>query len=91
MTRMVDCTKLGKPSEGLDHPTWPGELGQKIFEQISKEAWQDWLRQQTILINEYKLNPRDKEHKKYLTTQMEAYLFGDGIVMPDAWKGSTTS
>jgi len=88
MTRMVDCVKLGKSSEGLEHPTWPGELGQKIFEQISQEAWQDWLRQQTILINEYKLNPRDKEHKKYLTNQMEAYLFGDGIVMPDAWKST---
>ena len=86
MTRMVNCTKSGKQSEGLDQPTWPGELGQRIFNEISKETWQEWLRQQTILINEYKLNPLDREHKKYLSSQMEAYLFGDGVVMPDAWK-----
>lgn len=85
MTRIVMCSKLGKEMEGLDHPTWPGELGQKIFDEISKETWQEWLRQQTILINEYKLNPLDREHKKYLASQMEAYLFGDGITLPDAW------
>lgn len=86
MTRMVDCVKLGQNLEGLAQPAWPGELGQRIYNEISKEAWQEWLRQQTILINEYKLNPLDREHKKYLASQMEAYLFGDGIVMPDAWK-----
>ena len=86
MTRMVQCKKLNKELEGLDHLTWPGEIGQKIFDHISKEAWQDWLRQQTILINEYKLNPLDREHKKYLASQMEAYFFGDGIVLPDTWK-----
>ena len=83
---MIHCSKLNKQAEGLDHPTWPGELGEKIYNEISKEAWQDWLRQQTILINEYKLNPLDGEHKRYLANQMEAYLFGDGIVLPDAWK-----
>lgn len=86
MSRMITCVKLGKQAEGLEQPTWPGQLGQRIFNQICKQAWQDWLRQQTILINEYKLNPLDREHKKYLTSQMEAYLFGDGIVLPDAWK-----
>ncbi len=90
MTRLITCTKLGKPAEGLDHPTWPGDLGQRIFNQISKQAWQDWLRQQTILINEYKLNPLDRAHKKYLASQMEAYLFGDGIVLPEAWKEQNT-
>jgi len=83
---MIHCTKLDKQAEGLENPTWPGELGQRIFEQISTEAWQDWLRQQTILINEYKLSPLDHEHKKYLASQMESYLFGDGIILPDAWK-----
>ncbi len=86
MTRMIHCLKLDTQAEGLDFAPWPGELGKKIFEQISKEAWQDWLRQQTILINEYKLSPLDPEHKRYLATQMEAYLFGEGIVMPDEWK-----
>ena len=89
MSRIVNCTKLGEELEGLDRPTWPGELGQKIFDEISKQAWQEWLRQQTILINEYKLNPLDAEHKKYLASQMEAYLFGDGIILPDAWKAET--
>jgi Fe-S cluster biosynthesis and repair protein YggX len=86
MTRMVHCIKLGKQAEGLVQPTWPGELGKRIFEEVSAQAWQEWLGQQTILINEYKLNPLDQEHKKYLTSQMEAYFFGNGIVMPDAWK-----
>ncbi len=86
MTRMIHCLKLDTQAEGLDFAPWPGALGKKIFEQISKEAWQDWLRQQTILINEYKLSPLDPEHKRYLATQMEAYLFGEGIVMPDEWK-----
>ena len=90
MTRMIQCEKLGKEAEGLARLTWTGELGQKIFDHISKEAWQEWLRQQTILINEYKLNPLDAEHKKYLASQMDAYLFGDGIVLPDAWKNEDT-
>ena len=86
MTRMVDCIKLGTQAEGLDFQPWPGELGEKIFNAVSKEAWQEWLRQQTILINEYKLNPLDPDHKKYLAEQMEAYFFGEGIVMPDQWQ-----
>ena len=86
MTRTIFCTKLQKQAEGLANPTWPGDLGQRIFDEISAEAWQDWLRQQTILINEYKLNPLDREHKKYLASQMEAYLFGEGMTLPEAWK-----
>lgn len=86
MTRMVDCVKLGKQAEGLEFQKWPGELGKRIFEQVSEKAWNDWLRQQTILINEYKLNPLDPDNKKYLAEQMEAYFFGDGIVMPDQWR-----
>lgn len=86
MSRKVHCVKLGKQAEGLDFAPWPGELGRRLFENVSKEAWQDWLRQQTILINEYKLNPLQAEHKKYLAEQMEAWFFGDGIVMPDEWK-----
>lgn len=88
MSRTVDCVKLKKEAEGLGFAPWPGELGKRIFEQVSQEAWQDWLRQQTILINEYKLNPLDAEHKRYLASQMEAYFFGDGIVMPDEWKAN---
>ncbi len=84
--RAIHCVKLKRQAEGLDSAPWPGELGQRIYADISKEAWQDWLRQQTILINEYKLSPLDADHKRYLAAQMEAWLFGDGIVMPEAWK-----
>lgn len=86
MSRQVTCIKLGTEAEGLDFPPWPGELGRRLYENVSKEAWQEWLRQQTILINEYKLNPLDARHKRYLAGQMEAWFFGDGIVMPDEWK-----
>ena len=57
MARMVQCVKLGKEAEGLDRPTYPGELGKRIFDNVSKEAWQQWLRHQTMLINEYRLSP----------------------------------
>ncbi|MDE0094986.1 MAG: oxidative damage protection protein [Gammaproteobacteria bacterium] len=86
MTRMVQCVKLGREAEGLASQTWPGDLGRRIFEEVSLEAWQEWLRQQTVLINEYRLNPLDARDKKYLAEQMEAYFFGDGIVMPDQWQ-----
>lgn len=86
MSRTVQCVKLGRQAEGLEFAPWPGELGRRIFDQVSQEAWQEWLRQQTILINEYKLNPLQAEHKKYLAAQMEAWFFGDGIVMPDEWR-----
>ncbi|OOZ38731.1 oxidative damage protection protein [Solemya pervernicosa gill symbiont] len=78
MSRMVNCVKLGKESEGLDLPPYPGDLGQKIFDNICKEAWQMWLSQQTMLINENRLTPINPEHRKLLEEQMEKYLFGDG-------------
>lgn len=86
MGRTVHCVKLDRDAEGLAHQTWPGELGKRIFENVSNEAWQEWLRQQTILINEYQLNPLNARDKKYLAAQMEAYFFGDGVVLPDQWK-----
>ena len=86
MSREIHCTKLGRSAEALERAPWPGELGQRILREISKPAWQEWLRQQTILINDYKLSPLDPKHKRYLAEQMEAYLFGDGIVLPDEWR-----
>lgn len=86
MSRKIHCIKLQQQAEGLDSPPWAGELGQRLYDNVSKQAWQEWLRQQTILINEYKLSPLNPEHKRYLAEQMEAWFFGDGIVMPDAWK-----
>jgi len=78
MTRMVHCIKLNKEAEGLEFPPYPGELGKKIYESVSKEAWCGWLKQQTMLLNEYRLNLADVQARKYLATQMEKHFFGDG-------------
>lgn len=82
MTRLVKCIKLGRESEGLDFPPVPGELGKRIFENVSKEAWNQWLQHQTILVNEYRLNLADIKARKYLLTQMESYFFGEGADQP---------
>ena len=78
MARMVHCIKLDKEAEGLDLPTYPGELGKKIYENVSKEAWAAWLKHQTMLVNENRLNLADTRARKYLATQMEKHFFGDG-------------
>ena len=77
MSRMVQCVKLGKEAEGLDMAPYPGELGQRIFENISKEAWRQWMGQQTILINEHRLNVIDPEHRAFIEGEMEKFLFGE--------------
>src|SRR3972149_6972710 len=66
MARMVKCVKLGKEAEGLDYPTSPGELGKRIWENVSKEAWKMWLGHQTMLMNEYRLNPLDPKARKMI-------------------------
>lgn len=78
MTRMIHCIKLNKEAEGLDFPPYPGELGQKIYESVSKEAWAGWIKLQTMLVNEYRLNLADAQARKYLAEQMEKHFFGDG-------------
>ena len=83
MARMVHCVKLNKEAEGLDRLTYPGELGKKIFENVSKEAWQAWIRHQTILINENRLSPVDPRHRKLLETEMEKFFFGEGSALPE--------
>lgn len=77
MTRIVKCIKLGSELEGLDFPPLPGELGQRIFESVSKEAWQGWLGQQTMIINENRLNLADEAARKYLRQQLEYYFFSN--------------
>ena len=74
MSRLVQCVKLDKEAEGLDMAPYPGELGQRIFENISKEAWQMWMGQQTILINEHRLNVIDPEHRAFIEREMEKFL-----------------
>lgn len=78
MTRMVQCIKLGREAEGLARPPVPGALGQRIFENVSQEAWQQWVKYQTMLINENRLNLMDPKARKYLAEQMERHFFGDG-------------
>lgn len=84
--RIIHCKKLNKQLEGLTRTTYPGALGLKIFNEISNEAWQMWLRQQTILINEYRLNPLDPKARTFLKEQMQAFLFGDGGETPNQFK-----
>lgn len=86
MTRMVQCVKLGKEAEGFEKAPYVGELGQKIFENISKEAWQLWLRQQTMIINEYRLSPIDPRARKMIEAEMEKFFFGEGSELPQGFK-----
>lgn len=82
MTRMVQCVKLGREAEGLAFPPVPGELGKKIFENVSKEAWDQWMGRQTMLINEYRLNPLDPKARKLIEGEMEKFFFGEGSALP---------
>jgi len=82
MTRMVNCVKLGREAEGMDFAPLPGELGKRLYENVSKEAWQGWLKYQTMLINENRLSLADPRARQYLTQQLEAYFFGQGADTP---------
>jgi len=78
MPRMVNCVKLGHEAEGLDFPPYPGVLGKRIFDSVSKQAWKQWLEQQKMLVNENRLNLADKKAREYLAQQMEKHFFGGG-------------
>ena len=82
MTRSVKCVILGVEAEGLDYQTYPGELGQRVYENVSKEAWQQWLDHQTMLLNEYRLTPIEPKDRKFLEQQMEKFFFGQGSAKP---------
>ena len=83
MSRTVHCVKLGKEAEGLDRQVYPGELGQRIYANVSKEAWQMWLKHQTILINEHRLSPIEPRARKFLEEEMEKFFFGEGSGLPE--------
>ncbi|MFB6261215.1 MAG: oxidative damage protection protein [Thiohalorhabdaceae bacterium] len=85
MARTVYCVKLGKEAEGLDAPPFPTELGQRIYNNVSKEAWQQWLAHQTMLVNEMRLNMMDPQAQKYLQQQMEEFFFGEGAETPEGY------
>jgi Fe-S cluster biosynthesis and repair protein YggX len=76
---------LGIEAVGLDRPTYPGELGQRIFENVSKQAWQQWLAHQTMLINEYRLTPIEPKAREFLEAEMEKFFFGQGSARPDEY------
>ncbi len=82
MPRMIQCIKLGREAEGLERMPYPGPLGQRIFNEVSAEAWGGWLRHQTMLINEYRLTPVDPKAREFLEGEMEKYFFGEGSEKP---------
>ena len=86
MARTVQCIKLGKAADGLDFAPYPGELGKKIYENVSKEAWAGWLKHQTMLINEYRLTPMEPKARKYLEDEMQKFFFGEGSSAPPDFK-----
>ena len=82
MARVIQFAHLKKEAEGLDYAPYPGDLGKRIYGQISKEAWQLWLRHQTMLVNENRLNLADQRSRQYLARQMELFLFDEGADKP---------
>ncbi len=86
MSRTVNCVLLGAESEGLDRPPYPGDLGQKIYENVSKLAWQRWLGHQTMLINEYRLAVHEPKARKFLEGEMDKFFFGGGSEKPPDFK-----
>lgn len=85
MTRSVQCVHLKKEAEGLNFLPYPGELGKRIYDGVSKEAWQLWLKHQTMLVNENRLNLADLRARQYLARQMEKFFFGDGVDQPTGY------
>ena len=85
MARTVQCVKLREEAEGLDFPPLPGELGKRVFENVSKRAWQQWLTHQTMLINENRLKVTDPEARRFLEGELEKYFFGEGSAAPEGY------
>ena len=82
MSRTVHCVFLKKEAPGLERAPYPGALGQRIFESVSKEAWQRWVGHQTMLLNEYRLSPVDPKARKFLEGELEKFFFGEGSATP---------
>ena len=82
MPRLVHCVVLNAESEGLDYVPYPGELGQRIYANVSKAGWQRWVAHQTMLLNEYRLTPIDPKARKFLVEEMEKFFFGGGAAKP---------
>ena len=83
--RTVMCVKFGNKMEGLDRVPWKGELGQRIFENVSKQAWTLWIEHSKMIMNEYRLNPLDPQSQKIMEEQMEQFFFGEGAKLPEGY------
>jgi Fe-S cluster biosynthesis and repair protein YggX len=86
VSRTVQCILLKRELAGLERPPYPGELGRRIYENVSKEAWAQWLKHQTMLINEYRLTPIEPKARKFLETEMEKFFFGSGSQAPAGYQ-----
>jgi Fe-S cluster biosynthesis and repair protein YggX len=84
-SRKVMCVKFGKEMEGLDRMPWKGAIGQRIFDNVSKEAWKLWIEHSKMIMNEYRLNPLDPQSQKIMEEQMENFFFGDGAKLPEGY------
>jgi Fe-S cluster biosynthesis and repair protein YggX len=85
MAHMVKCVKLGQELPGLDKPPFPGELGERIYENVSRQAWDMWIEHQVLLINHNGLVLADPSHRQFLMQQLEEFFFGEGAAMPEGW------
>ena len=83
MSRIVQCAVLARAAEGLDYAPYPGELGRRIYNEVSKEGWQRWVAHQTMLINEYRLTPIEPKARQFLAAEMQKFLFGGGAAKPE--------
>ena len=85
MSKKVHCQLLDQEMDALSFQTYPGELGKRIFDNISQQAWQQWMTLQTMLINEHRLSPLNPDHRAYLEAEMEKYFFGEGSEEPEGY------
>ena len=85
MARMVNCVKLGRVLPGPESPPYPGELGQRIYENVSQEGWDAWMAYSVILINHYGLSFADPNASDFMRNQMEEFFFGEDALMPEGW------
>jgi Fe-S cluster biosynthesis and repair protein YggX len=86
VSRMVQCVVLKREAPGLERLPYPGELGRRIYDNVSQEAWARWLKHQTMLINEYRLSPVEPKARKFLETEMEKFFFGPGSTAPEGYR-----
>jgi Fe-S cluster biosynthesis and repair protein YggX len=83
--RTVFCIKMKRELPGLDSAPWPGELGERIFREVSAEAWKQWEERQKMILNEYRIMPWQKEGQELIRTHLEQFLFGESAALPPGY------